>query len=125
MTIAKGFEGNKKIGDYITEFSEIRFPKELCSPLDYSMIQECNQRLISDVISKRDEELIARLKDKGFEFDNRFDLGLFLKTRCRIEILGKKYRLYADDQIIAEWWDTVEITMEENKVTAIYGNAPK
>jgi hypothetical protein len=87
----------------------------------HSVINSCSSRIASE----REGQLIARLKECGFEFETRQELKHFAKTRCQIEVhLNKLNTLRVDEKIIAEWWDTVEIKQKSEKWTVIAGNPP-
>lgn len=93
--------------------------------LDYGVLHSVINSCSSKIASAREGQLIERLKECGFEFETKQELYDFAKERCEVEIHANKLnRLKVDGKVIAEWWDTVEIKHEGNKVTAIAGNPP-
>jgi hypothetical protein len=95
-------------------------------------MNEMIQSLISSestrINNQREEQVINQLEKFGYKFESRFHFIEFLKTRCRLEIAGKLNSLYADDKLVAEWWDTIETKMEVKDgsvtITSIIGNPP-
>jgi len=52
----------------------------------------------ADLRKKVDDAIIEGLRRKGFEFDNPYDLEVFIKSRCICEDhVGKKQRTYFVD----------------------------
>lgn len=93
--------------------------------LDYGVLHSVINSCSSNIASAREGQLIQRLKECGFEFETRQELEHFAKTRCQLEVYSNKLNiLRVDENIIAEWWDTVEIKQEGEKWTAIAGNPP-
>lgn len=92
---------------------------------DYGALHSVINSCATNIARARERQLIERLKECGFEFETKKELYDFAKERCEVEIHANKLnRLKVDGNVIAEWWDTVEIKHEGNKVTAIAGNPP-
>ena len=93
--------------------------------LEYGVLHSIINSCYSKIASEREGQLIARLKECGFEFKTMQELEHFAKTRCQLEVYPNRLNiLRVDEKIIAEWWDTFVINHEGNKVTAIAGNQP-
>lgn len=65
----------------------------------HDMMQNVMSRISTDLLKKFDEAIEEGLRRKGFEFENRFEIIEFIKSRCkcedRIDIHERTY--YVDD----------------------------
>ncbi len=96
------------------------------SELDHDVMSMALNSFINTVEDSRMTYLVKCFKKSGFKFETRYELEHFLKTRCHLERYENKLIiLRADGMIIAQWWDTVEVKHEDNKVTAIFGKPPR
>jgi len=67
------------------------------------------QRQISN---KREERLLAKLKEHGHEFETREELEEFAKERCSMEIHpGNIHKFFVDGELIVMWDSTFKIEM--------------
>jgi hypothetical protein len=72
------------------------------------------------------ERSLEKLKENGFEFENKADLMLFAMTRCTLEVYPNKLNiLRADGKIICEWYDTHRFEKNGDVFSVIIGENPK
>ncbi|MEP4136697.1 MAG: hypothetical protein ABJL71_18860 [Cyclobacteriaceae bacterium] len=82
-------------------------------------------RVIQDSIKQREDQILKHLKDHGYEFETRADLGHFAKTRCTLEKYPHHLNvLRADGKYICEWWDTSRFENDGERFTCIIGEPP-
>lgn len=66
----------------------------------YSAQLEIQEMITNDLKSQMEIKLIEGLKKKGFEFETRYELDRFVKTRCRCEDnVEAEQRIYYVDNI--------------------------
>ncbi len=94
---------------------------------NYDFMNEAINSLCSNLNNQLDTAIIEGLKRKGFEFDNKLELELFVKNRCRCEDRCdlKERVLYVDD--IPFFLHKYEIEMDttpliEDRKTTISAN---
>lgn len=68
--------------------------------LNHDLIQELMSSMINKIDKALEEHIVEGLCRKGFNFKNRHELKVFIKSRCRCECnLDLKERVYYVDNI--------------------------
>lgn len=92
---------------------------------EHSFISTVMNDFFTQLAKERDLHFIKLLKEHGYKFETRQELEEFAKKRCKLDVFSNKLtKLYVDDILITEWWDTTEVKYEGNKTTVIFGNPP-
>jgi|GEM_PF-4784927 len=93
--------------------------------LAYNKVSELRTSMVQQTIKSREDQLLGKLKENGFEFENRMELVHFLKTRCLLERYPNQLNvLRVDGRILCEWWETVRYENDGSKFTCIIGEPP-
>ena len=83
------------------------------------------QKAFQEILQKREDQILEKLKENGFEFENRAQLLEFAKNRCELLCMDNKLRvLKADGKVICEWWETSRFENDGQTFTCIIGEAP-
>jgi|TARA_Y100000310_G_C20594944_1_gene770024 hypothetical protein len=81
------------------KFKKIELPEEYKNPLpNYGAIHDIISTATDNLTNQMNEITIEGLKRKGFEFKNNYELGEFIKERCRVEVFGDNRTYYVDDK---------------------------
>lgn len=83
----------------------------------FDFMSEAMNSLYNDLNNQLETAIIEGLKRKGFEFDDKLELELFIKNRCRCEDnIDLKERVYYIDDI-PFFLHKYEIKMDLNPIT--------
>lgn len=78
---------------------------------------EIVQKLVFDLVKKRDDQIKERLLNLGIDINDTDSL----KQRCRIAKIGDCCKLFLDNICIASYSDKFSIKQEGNTITATIG----
>jgi hypothetical protein len=81
------------------EFKKLKAPElnKMNLP-NYGVIQDIISMASDNLTNQMNNVTIEGLKRKGFEFKNNYELGEFIKERCRVEVIGSERTYYVDDK---------------------------
>lgn len=101
------------------DFIDLQLPKE-------KYFQDVMNLCTSQIIKKREEQILKVLEDNGYKFENRMELEAFAKTRCVLISFqdSSKKILIVDGKEICEWFETSRFENDDNKFTCIIGEPP-
>ncbi|MBA7611581.1 hypothetical protein ES703_18808 [subsurface metagenome] len=88
------------------------------------LVHDITNKCTSELMQKRETQILSRLKECGFGFKNEQEFKEFVKNKCKLKISGKLNELFVDNKLITKWWDTIDVDIKNNKVYAIAGNEP-
>ena len=83
------------------------------------------KRCLQEITKKREYQIIEKLSEHGYNFQNESELLHFVKTRCVIQKHYNKLRILKVDGIdICEWFETSSVSYNENSITETIGETP-
>jgi len=91
-----------------------------------STIQDMFYKHMKEALNARDDQIIEKIKEHGYEFKNKAELHEFARTRCTIEVHGEVKRvLKVDDKTICYWYETSEMKEIDGTIHIVMGEEPK
>lgn len=93
---------------------------------NYDILHDVMSSCISEIVKKREDQILKTLEDNGYKFQNRVELEEFARTRCQLLTFQDSLKriLVVDGKQTCEWWETSRFENNGNKITCIIGEHP-